>query len=161
LTTSTPIFAAILAVVFAVWFAFERTLSIHTIFTVRREGFYWLAILFTFALGTAAGDLTAEKADLGYGVSIAIFGGVIVAITIAHYVLKLNAVLAFWLAYIMTRPLGASMGDFMSQKSHKYGGLGLGTTGTSYIFLGCILTLVVYLSVTRRDVTEVRGRAPA
>src|SRR5438034_137993 len=161
LTTSTPIFAAALAIVFSIWWGFERTLSIHTIFTTRRESFYWLAILFTFALGTAAGDLTAEKADLGYGVSIAIFGGVIVAITIAHYVFKLNAVLAFWLAYIMTRPLGASMGDFMSQKSHKYGGLGLGTTGTSYIFLGCILALVVYLSVTRRDVTEVRGRAPA
>src|SRR3954470_14862244 len=117
LTTSTPIFAGILAVVFAVWFAFERTLSIHTIFTTRREGFYWLAILFTFALGTAAGDLTAEKFDLGYGVSIAIFGGIIAAITFVYYVFKVNAVLAFWLAYIMTRPLGASIGDFLSQKS--------------------------------------------
>src|SRR6476661_7066759 len=102
LTTSTPIFAVILAVVFAVWFAVERTLSIHTIFTTRRESFNWLAILFTFALGTAAGDLLAEKADLGYGVSIAIFGGVIALITLAYYGLKLNAVLAFWLAYIMT-----------------------------------------------------------
>jgi len=154
LTTSTPIFAAILAVVFAIWWAFERTLSIHTIFTTRREGFYWLAILFTFALGTAAGDLTAEKFSLGYGVSIAIFGGTIAAITFAHYVLKLNAVLSFWLAYIMTRPLGASIGDFMSQHDHRYGGLGLGTTGTSYIFLGCILVLVTFLSITRRDVTE-------
>jgi uncharacterized membrane-anchored protein len=153
LTTSTPIFAAILAVVFAVWWGFERTLSIHTIFTTRREGFYWLAILFTFALGTAAGDLTAEKLSLGYGVSIAIFGGAIAAIAFAHYVLKLNAVLSFWLAYIMTRPLGASIGDFMSQKSHRYGGLGLGTTGTSYIFLGCIFALVAYLTVTRRDQT--------
>ena len=154
LTTSTPIFAAILAVVFAIWWAVERTLSIHTIFTTRREGFYWLAILFTFALGTAAGDLTAEKFSLGYGVSIAIFGGTIAAITFAHYVLKLNAVLSFWLAYIMTRPLGASIGDFMSQHDHRYGGLGLGTTGTSYIFLGCILVLVTFLSITRRDVTE-------
>jgi uncharacterized membrane-anchored protein len=153
LTTSTPIFAVILAVVFAVWWSFERTLSIHTIFTTRREGFYWLAILFTFALGTAAGDLVAEKASLGYGVSIAIFGGVIVLITLAHYLLELNAVLAFWLAYVMTRPLGASIGDFMSQHSHKYGGLGLGTTGTSYIFLGCILALVTFLTITRRDTT--------
>jgi uncharacterized membrane-anchored protein len=153
LTTSTPIFAAILAVVFAVWWGFERTLSIHTIVTTRREGFYWLAILFTFALGTAAGDLVAEKADLGYGVSIGIFGAVIAAVAFAHYVLKLNAVLSFWLAYILTRPLGASIGDQMSQKSHKYGGLGLGTTGTSYIFLGCILALVVYLSRTKRDQT--------
>src|SRR3954454_19644806 len=156
LTTSTTIFAVILAIVFAVWYWFERTLSIHTIFTIRREAFYWLAILFTFALGTAAGDLVAEKFDLGYGISIAIFGGVIALITIAHYGLKMNAVLSFWLAYIMTRPLGASIGDFMSQNSKKYGGLGLGTTGTSYIFLGCILALVIYLSVTRRDATEAR-----
>ena len=153
LTTSTPIFAAILAVVFAVWFAVERTLSIHTIFTRRREGFYWLAILFTFALGTAAGDLVAEKFSLGYGPSIAIWGGAIALITLSHYALKLNAVLAFWMAYILTRPLGASIGDFMSQHDHKYGGLGLGTTGTSYIFLGCILALVAYLSITKRDQT--------
>jgi uncharacterized membrane-anchored protein len=151
LTTSTPIFAAILAIVFASWFAVERTLSIHTIFTARREGFYWLTILFTFALGTAAGDLVAEKFSIGYGPSIAIWGGGIALITAAHYALKLNAVLAFWLAYVLTRPLGASIGDFMSQKSHRYGGLGLGTTGTSYIFLGCILALVAFLTVTRRD----------
>jgi uncharacterized membrane-anchored protein len=161
LTTSTPIFAVILAIVFAVWWGFERTLSIHTIFTTRREAFYWLAILFTFALGTAAGDLVAEQFSLGYGVSIAIFGGVIALITIAYYAFKLNAVLAFWLAYIMTRPLGASIGDFMSQHSKKYGGLGLGTTGTSYIFLGCILALVVFLSITRRDATEVKNPAAA
>src|SRR5436190_3489204 len=153
LTTSTPIFAAILAIVFAVWWSFERTLSIHTIVTTRREAFYWLAILFTFALGTAAGDLTAEKFSLGYGVSIAIFGGIIALVTFAHYALKLNAVLSFWLAYIMTRPLGASIGDFMSQNSHRYGGLGLGTTVTSYVFLGCILALVSYLSLTKRDQT--------
>jgi uncharacterized membrane-anchored protein len=153
LTTSTPIFAAILAVVLAVWYAVERTLSIHTIFTRRREAFYWLAILFTFALGTAAGDLVAEKFSLGYGPSIAIWGGGIAAITVAHYALRMNAVLSFWLAYILTRPLGASIGDFMSQHSHKYGGLGLGTTGTSYIFLGCILALVTFLSVTKRDQT--------
>jgi uncharacterized membrane-anchored protein len=161
LTTSTPIFAVALAIVFAVWWYFERTLSIHTIFTTRREGFYWLAILFTFALGTAAGDLVAEKASLGYGVSIAIFAGVIALVALAYYGFKANAVLTFWLAYIMTRPLGASIGDFMSQKSHKYGGLGLGTTGTSYIFLGCILALVVWLTITRRDATEVQETAPA
>ena len=153
LTTTTPIFAVVLAVVFAVWFAVERTLSIHSIVTTRRELFYWLAILFTFALGTAAGDLTAEKFDLGYAVSIALFGGMIAAVTFAHVVLRLNPILAFWLAYILTRPLGASIGDEMSQNSHKYGGLGLGTTGTSSIFLGCILALVTYLSVTKRDQT--------
>jgi uncharacterized membrane-anchored protein len=153
LTTSTAVFAAALAVIFAVWFWFERTLSIHSIVTTRREAFYWLAVLFTFALGTAAGDLTAEKANLGYAVSIALFGGLIALVTFAHYGLKLNPILAFWLAYILTRPLGASIGDEMSQKSHQYGGLGLGTTGTSYIFLAAILALVVYLSITKKDQT--------
>jgi uncharacterized membrane-anchored protein len=156
LTTTTPIFAVALAVVFAVWYAVERTLSIHSIITTRREAFYWLAILFTFALGTAAGDLVAEKADLGYAVSIAIFAAAIAVVAFAHYVLKANAILTFWVAYILTRPLGASIGDELSQKSHKYGGLGLGTTGTSYIFLGCILALVTYLTLTKRDQTDPR-----
>jgi uncharacterized membrane-anchored protein len=153
LTTTTPIFAAILAVVFAVWFAVERTLSIHTIVTSRREMFYWLAILFTFSLGTAAGDLVAEQFSIGYGPSIAIWGAAIALITAARFGLRANAVAAFWFAYILTRPLGASIGDFMSQHSHKYGGLGLGTTDTSYIFLGCILALVTFLSITKRDQT--------
>ncbi len=153
LTTSTAIFAIALAVVFGVWYAVERTLSIHTIVTTRREGFYWLAILFTFALGTAAGDLVGEQFALGYGPSIALFAGAIAVVTIGHFALKANAVLAFWLAYILTRPLGASIGDWMSQDSHKYGGLGLGATKTSYIFLGCILALVSFLSVTKRDQT--------
>jgi uncharacterized membrane-anchored protein len=159
LTTSTPVFAGILAVVFAVWYGFERTLSIHTIYTTRREAFYWLAILFTFALGTAAGDLVAEQYSLGYGPSIALWGGLIAVIAAAHYATGLNAVLAFWLAYILTRPLGASIGDFMSQHSKKYGGLGLGTTGTSYIFLGCILALVTYLTLTKRDQTPPQPEA--
>jgi uncharacterized membrane-anchored protein len=154
LTTSTPIFAAILAVVFGAWYAVERTLSIHTIVTTRREAFYWLAILFTFALGTAAGDLSAEQFSLGYGLSIAIFGAMIAAVTIAWKAFGMNPILSFWLAYILTRPLGASIGDFMSQNSKQYGGLGLGTTGTSFIFLGCILALVTYLSITKRDRTE-------
>jgi uncharacterized membrane-anchored protein len=156
LTTTTPICAAVLALVFGVWFAVERTLSIHTIVTTRRELFYWLAILFTFALGTAAGDLTAEQADLGYAVSIALFGAGIAVIAFAHYVLRANAILTFWLAYILTRPLGASIGDEMSQSSHRYGGLGLGTTGTSSIFLACIAGLVAYLTVTKRDQTDPR-----
>jgi uncharacterized membrane-anchored protein len=153
LTTSTPIFAVILAVVFAVWYGVERTLSIHTIVTTRREAFYWLAILFTFSLGTAAGDLVAEKFSIGYGPSIAIWGGGIAAIAAARFGAKANAVATFWFAYILTRPLGASIGDFMSQHSHTYGGLGLGTTGTSYIFLGCILALVVFLTISKRDQT--------
>lgn len=153
LTTSTPIFAVILAAVFAAWYAVERTLSIHSIVTSRREAFYWLAILFTFSLGTAAGDLVAEKFSLGYGPSIAIWGGAIALVAVLHYGLRMGAVLSFWLAYILTRPLGASIGDFMSQHSHRYGGLGLGTTGTSYIFLGCIVSLVAFLTITKRDQT--------
>jgi uncharacterized membrane-anchored protein len=168
LTTSTPIFAAILAIVFAAWYVSERTLSIHSIISTRRELFYWLAILFTFSLGTAAGDLVAEQFSIGYGPSIAIWGGVIALIAAAHFGLKASAVATFWFAYILTRPLGASIGDFMSQNSHKYGGLGLGTTDTSYIFLGCILVLVAFLSVTKRDQTppeliqrELAGQASA
>jgi len=153
LVTTTIVFAAALAVVFGSWYAVERTLSIHTITTTRREGFYWLAILFTFALGTAGGDYMSEQLALGYWVAAAIFAGAIAVVAFLHYGLKMNAVLAFWLAYILTRPLGASIGDFMSQRSHRYGGLGLGTTGTSYIFLGCIFALVTFLTITRRDQT--------
>jgi uncharacterized membrane-anchored protein len=155
LTTTTPLFAVILAGVFGAWYLSERTLSIHSIVTTRREAFYWTAILFTFALGTAAGDLVAEKAALGYGVSVLIFAAVIAIITVAHLGFRLNAVLAFWLAYVTTRPLGASIGDHLSQTTHD-GGLGLGTTRTSLIFLAVILALVTVLTITRRDVTEVR-----
>jgi len=150
LTTTTAVFSVVLAATFAIWYAVERTLSIHSIRTPRREAFYWLTILFTFALGTASGDLVAEKMNLGYWPSALIFGGVIAAITLAHYKLRLNAVLAFWLAYILTRPLGASLGDYLSQAKAD-GGLGLGTVGTSALFLTAILALVVYLTVTRRD----------
>src|SRR3989440_797163 len=115
LTTSTPIFAAILAIVFAIWWGFERTLSIHTIVTTRREAFYWLAILFTFALGTAAGDLLAETLNAGYWRSAIMFGGAIALVALAWRSRRLNAIAAFWFAYILTRPLGASIGDFLSQ----------------------------------------------
>src|SRR3954466_9518815 len=101
LLTSTIVFSVVLAAVFASWYAVERTLSIHTIVTTRRECFYWLAILFTFSLGTAAGDLVAEQFSIGYGPSIAIWGGGIALITAAYYWLGLNAVLAFWMAYIL------------------------------------------------------------
>ena len=152
LETTTLVFAIVLALVFAAWYASERTLSIHSIVTPRREAFYWLAILFTFALGTAAGDLVSEKFSLGYFVATAIFAGLIAVIAVA-WKLGLNEVLSFWAIYILTRPLGASIGDSLAQ-SKDDGGLGLGTVTTSFIFLAAILALVVYLTSTHVDVTE-------
>jgi len=152
LVTTTVIFSIALAITFAAWYAKEKSLSIHTIFTTRREAFYWLAILFTFALGTAAGDLVAERLGLGYLMSLLIVGGMIAVVTLAHYFLKLNAILTFWIAYILTRPLGASIGDYLSQPRAD-GGLGLGTTVASAVFLVTILALVIYLAITKRDVT--------
>ncbi|MEP6563562.1 MAG: hypothetical protein ABJB10_00400 [Mesorhizobium sp.] len=148
LETTTIAFSVALAATFSVWYASERTLSIHTIFTTRREIFYWLAILFTFALGTAAGDLVAETFDMGYLTTGLLFGGVIALIAFAYYVLKLDGILAFWLAYILTRPLGASFGDLLSQPV-EYGGLGFGTTLTSIIFLACIAALVLYMTLKK------------
>src|SRR5882757_9471492 len=151
LETTTIAFAAILASVFAAWYWSERTLSVHTIVTTRREAFYWATILFTFALGTSAGDLISEKLELGYLPTVGIFAGAIAVIAFCHFALRLNAILSFWLAYIMTRPLGASIGDYLASPSEE-GGLGLGTTVTSIIFLSTILALVVFLAMTKRDV---------
>lgn len=150
LEVTTIAFGLALAATFAAWYVVERTLSIHSIRTPRREAFYWLAILFTFALGTAAGDLVAEKAGLGYLPSALTFGAVIAIVAVAHLRFRLDAVVAFWIAYILTRPLGASLGDFFSQ-ARGDGGLGLGTVGTSAIFLAAILALVVYLVRSRVD----------
>ena len=153
LVTTTIVFSIVLALVFAAWYASERTLSIHTIVTTRREGFYWLTVLFTFALGTAAGDLTAERLAVGYWKSALLFAALIGLVYALHLKVGLNAILAFWIAYILTRPLGASIGDYLSQPKAD-GGLGLGTTVTSVIFLLTILTVVVYLSLTKVDVIE-------
>ncbi|GAA2301283.1 COG4705 family protein [Streptomyces violaceusniger] len=153
LETSTAVFAIVLAVVFVVWYRRERTLSIHSVDTTSRESFYWLAVLFTFALGTAAGDLVSERMNLGYWLSAALFALAIAAVAVAHFALGLDAVWSFWIAYILTRPLGASVGDYLSQPTGD-GGLGLGTVVTSVLFLAVILGLVVFLAVTRKDVTE-------
>jgi uncharacterized membrane-anchored protein len=154
LQTTTIAFSLILACVFGAWYWSERTLSVHTIVTTRREAFYWLAILFTFALGTSAGDLVAEKLELGYLPSVGIFAGAIAIVAVAHFRFKLNAILAFWIAYILTRPLGASIGDYLSQPVEE-SGLGLGTILTSVIFLTAILALVVYLTISKRDLIAV------
>jgi uncharacterized membrane-anchored protein len=156
LWVSTGAFTVLLAVVFAVWHRQEHTLSIHSIVTPKREAFYWLAILCTFALGTAAGDLLSEKVDLGYLTSAVLFGAAIGAVTVAWRFLEVSPVLTFWIAYILTRPMGASIGDYLSQP-HKHGGLALGTTRTSQIFLGAILALVIYLTVSKRDIDIVEA----
>jgi uncharacterized membrane-anchored protein len=143
---STGVFAVALAATFAIWYAIERTLSIHTIVTTRRELFYWTAILFTFALGTAAGDLATEALQLGFQLGVIIFGTLIAVVTVAYY-RGANPILTFWIAYVLTRPLGASLGDLLSQ-SQTYGGLGLGTVVTSGAFLAIIVVLVGFLSVS-------------
>jgi len=149
LWVSTLIFSVLLAGTFGIWFARERTLSIHTIFTRRREAFYWLAILLTFALGTAAGDLITEALGLGYLVGTILFASLIAVIAIARFAFTANLVFSFWAAYVLTRPLGASLGDLLSQ-SPADGGLGLGTTTTSLVFLIVIVAIAAYLGIKVR-----------
>lgn len=160
LHTSTAIFAIALLAVFTSWYAVEKTLSIRTIHTTRREAFYWAAILLTFALGTAGGDFAAEALGLGYAASGMIFAAFIGVVALAYFALDANAVLVFWVVYIATRPLGASFGDLLSQPASS-GGLGLGPAVTSAGFLGAIVALVSYLTATRRDAlaTERSGNA--
>lgn len=143
-------FTVALAATFLAWYWSEGTLSIHSIVTVKREAFYWLAILFTFALGTAAGDLVAEKFGLGYLATGILFGLVIASLSFGYFLLGLDSVLAFWLVYILTRPLGASFGDLLSQPI-EYGGMGFGTIVTSLLFLGVIVVTVIWMTLTRRD----------
>ena len=147
LTVTTAVFTVALAVTFFVWHRVEGTLSIHDVTSFRREAFYWLAILFTFALGTAAGDLAAEQLGLGYLATGILFGMIIASLAIGYFFLGLDAVLGFWLAYIFTRPLGASFGDLLSQPL-EYGGLGFGTIVTSALFLGAIVAIVAYMTVS-------------
>jgi uncharacterized membrane-anchored protein len=149
---STSAFAAILVAIFATWYRVERTLSIHTIVTLRRELYYWSAILCTFALGTAAGDLATEALGLGFNLGVIVFGGLI-ALVAATYYHDADPVLCFWLSYILTRPLGASLGDLLSQ-SREYGGLGFGTVSTSIAFLTVIIALVAFLSL-KQPVTPI------
>ena len=153
LITTSIAFGLTLSVVFALWYRSEKTLSIHTIFTTRRELFYWAAILFTFAMGTSAGDLIAEKLNLGYGPTAIVFAALIGIIVLLYRAVKMDAILSFWLAYIMTRPLGASIGDFLA-KPVIAGGLGWGTVTTSLIFLTAILALVIFLTISRFDRIE-------
>jgi uncharacterized membrane-anchored protein len=149
---SFTVFAVLLVVVFAVWYARERTLSIHSIVTRPRESFYWLTVLVTFALGTAAGDWTLDLTGWGPGPSVLLPAALIATVFVA-WRLGAGPVLTFWLAYILTRPLGANIGDFLASSRHD-GGQGLGTLWTSVLFLAAILATVVYLSVRPVDRTE-------
>jgi len=149
LEATTLAFAVALAATFFAWYYLERTLSIRAITNLRRELFYWAAILFTFALGTAGGDLMAEGLSLGYGISALWFAGLIAVVAVAHYALGANSIATFWTAYILTRPLGASCGDLLSQPVTA-GGLGLGASVTSATFLLIILVLVSYLTALQR-----------
>mgnify|MGYP006399081709 CR=1 FL=1 len=157
LTVSSAVFSVALIITFAIWYRVEHTLSIHSIFTRRRELFYWAAILFTFALGTAAGDLVSEGMGAGYQLSLFLFGGLIAVTALAYYTFGANAILTFWIAYVLTRPLGASLADMLTKPTAE-GGLGLGATGTSELFLVTIVVLVGYLTVTRkRSTTPIVG----
>ncbi len=155
-------FLIILIIVFAVWYTSEKTLSIHSIINRRREIFYWATVLSTFALGTAVGDMTASTLHLGYFSSGILFTILITIVTMSHYIFKVvlsvkhehqsrNAVVAFWLAYILTRPLGASFADWMGV-SHARSGLGWGTGWVSLVLLGIIICFVCYLTLSHKDV---------
>ncbi|MFG2956585.1 hypothetical protein ACGF5O_23045 [Streptomyces sp. NPDC048291] len=144
--TGTAVFAIVLAVVFVVWYRRERTLSVHSVDTPGRESFYWLAVLLTFALGTAAGDLVSERMDFGYWLSAVLFALVIAAVALAHFALDLDAVWSFWIAYVLTRPLGATAGDFLTKPVAK-GGLDLGTPGSSAVLPAVLLGLMAYARV--------------
>lgn len=146
---TTAIFSVLLAAVFIGWWSSERTLSIHSITSPRRETWYWAAILVTFALGTSGGDLLGEALQLGYGPSAAVFLSAVLVIAVLHFGLKLNGVLAFWAAYILTRPLGASLGDLLSQPV-KDGGLGFGTIPVSIVFAVAIIASVVWFELRER-----------
>jgi uncharacterized membrane-anchored protein len=148
---TTPLYAIVVAGVFFFWYRSEGTLSIHSITTRRREGYYWAAVLATFALGTAAGDLTAISLHLGFFDSAALFAAIIAIPAIGWWRFDLNPILAFWLAYIVTRPLGASFADGFS-KPHANTGLGLGDGTVSGLALVVFIALVTYVVVTKRDV---------
>jgi uncharacterized membrane-anchored protein len=153
---STTVFTVLLTAVFGIWYARERTLSIHTIVTTPRESFYWLTVLVTFALGTAAGDWTIELTGWSPGAAVLLPLGLILAVLVAWRV-GAGPVLSFWLAYILTRPLGANIGDFLGSP-HADGGLGLGTLGTSALFLVTIVAVVTCLTKTQADRTELTDR---
>jgi uncharacterized membrane-anchored protein len=150
-SVTTPLFALIMAAIFFLWYRSEGTLSIHSITTRRREGFYWATVLATFALGTAAGDLTATPLKLGFFPSALLFISVIAIPAVGWWRLHMNPIVAFWFAYIVTRPIGASFADWFS-KPHAITGLGLGDGTVSGLALIAFIALVAYVAATKCDV---------
>ena len=157
LEVTTIVFTVLLAATFLIWYATDHTLSIHSIFTKRREAFYWMAVLVSFALGTASGDLMSERLGYGYLVAGMIVAGLIV-LTSLLWRSGMNPILGFWIVYIFTRPLGASIGDYLLQP-HSERGLGLGATKTSVIFLVAIVAVVLFLTVTKIDTNKATPEA--
>jgi uncharacterized membrane-anchored protein len=155
---SAPMFAVVLIAVFVIWEKTEKTLSIHSIDTPRREAFYWAAVVATFALGTAVGDLTAITFHLGYGYSIVLFAALILVPAIGYWRFNWNAIFAFWFAYVVTRPLGASFADWMG-KPTNLGGLGWGSGRVSLVLTALIICFVAFLAVTRKDVQRHHAHA--
>ena len=149
LVTLSIVFTITMLAGFAVWYKSEKTLSIHSIDTAKREMFYWIVILLAFALGTGVGDLISEGLALGYGVALLLFTASIAVVAFGFYGLKMNSVTAFWIAFVLTRPLGASLGDFMI-KPFAESGLGLGMTTVNVLFLAVIVSLIAYLSIMRK-----------
>ena len=152
---STAFYAVVLAVIFILWYRTEGTLSIHSIRTTRRELFYWATVLATFAMGTATGDLTAKTLNLGYLTSGIWFSLAFAVVAVAHWKFRLNPILAFWIAYVLTRPVGASFADYVAFP-HSVGGLGMGHGPVALALTGVIVILVGYLAVTRKDVEDPR-----
>jgi uncharacterized membrane-anchored protein len=157
-SVSSTLYAVALALVFFTWSRTEHTLSIHSVDTARRESFYWAAVVATFALGTALGDLTATTLKLGYFGSMLLFAGIILVPTIGYYRLSWNPIFAFWFAYVATRPLGASFADWLSKPAHS-GGLGWGDGKVSLLLTVLIVIFVAYLGITRKDVQQAAGSA--
>lgn len=149
---SAVFYAIVLAGVFMAWHRSEKTLSIHSIVSARREAFYWTTVVTTFAVGTATGDLTARTLHLGYLTSGLLFAAIMAIPAIGYRFFRLNGIAAFWFAYVITRPLGASFADWIGV-SHSRGGLGVGTGVVSVVLVAAIGVLVAYLTVSKRDVT--------
>jgi uncharacterized membrane-anchored protein len=150
---TTILWAVVLIAIFWVWHRTEGTLSIHSITTRRREAFYWATVFATFALGTALGDFTATALGLGYLASGILFGVIILIPALARWKLGLNGVAAFWLAYVVTRPLGASFADYIS-KPRNISGIGFGDGQTALVFTAAVVVLVVYLTIARPDIQD-------